>query len=147
MFCNVLVPTDGSDLSKLTIDKAIGFARESGARLTFVYVKPAFPFLLHPEASLIDAIAPTNLEQEAHRYAQEVIDLAVTAARQAGVDAEGIEVESGAPYRGIVDVAARRGCDLIFMASHGRKGIGAKLLGSEAHKVLTHTQIPLLVYH
>ena len=75
MFCNVLVPTDGSDLSKLTIDKAIGFARESGARLTFVYVKPAFPFLLHPEASLIDAIAPTNLEQEAHRYAQEVIDL------------------------------------------------------------------------
>lgn len=71
----------------------------------------------------------------------------MTAARLAGADAEGIEVESAAPYRGIVDVAARHGCDPIFMASQGRKGTGETLPGSKARKVLIYTRIPLPVYH
>jgi nucleotide-binding universal stress UspA family protein len=147
MFCHVLVPTDGSELSNLAVEKAIGFARETGAKLTFLYVNPRFPFLLHPEVSLIDAVAPVAIDQEAHRYAQEVVDAAVAAARAAGLEAEGVEVRSGAPYRGIVDVADQRHCDLILMASHHRSGLGAKLLGSETHKVLTHSKIPMLIYH
>lgn len=147
MFRHLLVPTDGSELSQRAVDRAIGFARDAGAKLTFVCVAPRFPFLLHPEVSLIDAVAPIDLQREAERHAQEVVAAAVAQARALGVDAEGVDVAGGAPYRAIIDVAGERHCDLIFMASHRRRGIGAALVGSEAQKVLTHTRIPVLVHH
>lgn len=146
MFGNVLVATDGSERSQCAVEAAVSFAAETGATLTFLNVRQRHPFLLSPETGLTDAIASANVEHEAQRYARALVDAAAEKARAAGVGATSVTVASGAPYRGIMDVAEQRGCDLIFMASHGRRGIGAILLGSEVQKVLTNSRIPVLVW-
>jgi len=146
MFKHILVATDGSQLSNQTVERAASFARETGARLTFFYAKPDYPVSFYGEGAIMDPTSPEKFAEMADKQAQEILGAAARVAGTAGVECETASVVSDIPYEAIIAEAQARGCDLIFMASHGRRGISALLLGSETQKVLTHSTIPVLVY-
>ncbi|MDR2926560.1 MAG: universal stress protein [Azoarcus sp.] len=146
MFKHVLVPTDGSPLSDTAVTRAIAFASEIGARLTFFYSQPDFPMPIYGEGALIDPTTPEQFAQSAVQEAQRILDRAKAEAEAAGVSADADSMTSETPYEAIIAAADQHGCDLIFMASHGRRGIAGLLLGSETQKVLTHSKTPVLVY-
>ncbi|NMG27375.1 universal stress protein [Aromatoleum evansii] len=146
MFKHILVPTDGSPLSESTIARAVSFAKDAGARITFFYAQPDFPMPIYGEGALIDPTTPEQFGKAAADEAKRILDAAKSAADGAGVTADTDTIVNEVPYEAIIDAAERHGCDLIFMASHGRRGIAGLLLGSETQKVLTHSKTPVLVY-
>ncbi|MBL8444345.1 MAG: universal stress protein [Zoogloeaceae bacterium] len=146
MFKHLLVPTDGSVLSDSTVARAVSFAKEAGARVTFFYAQPDFPMPIYGEGALIDPTTPEQFAQAAAEEAAAILAKAKAAADDAGVVADTDTLINEVPYEAIIDAANRHACDLIFMASHGRRGIAGLLLGSEATKVLTHSKIPVLIY-
>lgn len=146
MFKHLLVPTDGSALSDSTVARAVSFAKEAGARVTFFYAQPDFPMPIYGEGALIDPTTPEQFAQAAAEEAAAILVKAKAAADNAGVVADTDTLINEVPYEAIIDAANRHACDLIFMASHGRRGIAGLLLGSEATKVLTHSKIPVLIY-
>lgn len=146
MFKKILVPTDGSQLSADTAKRATAFAKETGAQVIFFFAKPEYPVAFYGEGALIDPTTPEQFSEMAEKQAREILDACETQARGDGVAASSVCVTSDVPYEAIIEAAASTGCDLIFMASHGRKGISGLLLGSETQKVLTHSKIPVLVY-
>ena len=146
MFKHILVPTDGSELSQETARRAISFAKEAGARITAFYAKPEYPVTYYGEGALIDPTTPEKFAELAEQQAQQVLGFVEQMSVEAGVACSKLALTSDIPYEAIIEAATESGCDLIYMASHGRRGISALLLGSETQKVLTHTQIPVLVY-
>lgn len=146
MFKHILVPTDGSQLSTDTVRRAVAFAKDAGARLTFFYCKPDYPVAFYGEGALIDPTTPEKFADMANAQAGEILSAAEAVAKQAGVVCDRASSVSEVPYEAIIEAAQDGGCDLIFMASHGRRGISGLLLGSETQKVLTHSKIPVLVY-
>lgn len=146
MFKHILVPTDGSELSFDTMKRAVGFAKEAGARITFFFAKPDYPVAFYGEGALIDPTTPEKFAEMADKQANEVLSACEAAAAEAGVACKSVSLTSDVPYEAIIDAANDAGCDLIFMASHGRRGISGLLLGSETQKVLTHSKVPVLVY-
>ena len=146
MFKHILVPTDGSDLSKETARRAVSFAKEAGARITAFFAKPEYPVSYYGEGALIDPTTPEKFAELAEQQAQETLDFVAELCTSAGVEVHKLSLTSDVPYQAIIDAATQAGCDLIFMASHGRRGFSALLLGSETNKVLTHSKIPVLVY-
>lgn len=148
MFKHVLVPTDGSELSRTAVSTAIAFAKDAGARLTFLNVvpEPPPPSSEYSDAARYDPEKPKRFLAEAEKQAREFVDPALTEAKQAGVAAEAAFVPAASPHEAIIRTAQDRNCDLIFMASRGRTGLNALLLGSETHKVLNLCKIPVLVY-
>ncbi len=146
MFKHILVPTDGSQLSLETVKRAVTFAREAGAKITFFFAKPDYPVAFYGEGALIDPTTPEKFAEMADRQAQEILANASAVAKEAGVPSANTDSVSDLPYQAIIDAANNAGCDLIFMASHGRRGFSGLLLGSETQKVLTHSTIPVLVY-
>lgn len=147
MFKHILVPTDGSQLSDDAVRKAIAFAKDSGARLTIftAVAEPPMPMTSFGEDARYDPEKPKRFTEAIERQARQILDAAVESATQSGVDADSALETSASPWQAIIRVAEDRQCDLIFMASHGRRGFDALLLGSETHKVLTHCRIPVLV--
>ena len=146
MFKHILVPTDGSALSESAVSRAVTFARASGARITFFYAQPDFPMPIYGEGALIDPTTPEQFAKSAAAEAQSILAKAKSIADADGVVAATDTVVNEVPYQAVIDAADRHGCDLIFMASHGRRGIAGFLLGSETQKVLTHSKTPVLVY-
>ena len=146
MFKHVLVPTDGSPLSDTAVTHSIAFAREIGARLTFFYSQPDFPMPIYGEGALIDPTTPEQFALSAEQEAQRILDRAKAEAEAANVPADSDTQTCETPYEAIIAAADRHGCDLIFMASHGRRGIVGLLLGSETQRVLSHSKTPVLVY-
>ena len=146
MFKNILVPTDGSELSSGTVRRAVSFAKDAGAQIVFFYAQPDFPMPIYGEGALIDPTTPEQFAQAAAGEASRILDQARAVAEAAGVNAVCDTVVNEVPYEAIIDAANRHSCDLIFMASHGRRGLASLLLGSETQKVLTHTLIPVVVY-
>lgn len=146
MFKHILVPTDGSQLSTDTAKRAVAFARETGARVTFFFAKPDYPVAFYGEGALIDPTTPEKFAEMADKQAREVLAGCEKVAAEAGVGCDSSSAVSDIPYEAIIEAADRGGCDLIFMASHGRRGFSGLLLGSETQKVLTHSKIPVLVY-
>ncbi len=146
MFKHILVPTDGSELSTGAVGKAIEFARETGARLTFFFAKPEYPVSFYGEGALVDPTTPEKFAEMAEQQARDILGAAELAARNANVACDSVASVSDVPYDAIISAATDKECDLIFMASHGRRGISGLLLGSETQKVLTHSKIPVLVY-
>ena len=146
MFKHILVPTDGSALSDSTVARAVSFAKETGARITFFYSQPDFPMPIYGERALIDPTTPEQFAKSAASEAEAILSKARGAAEAAGVACDSDTAVNEVPYEAIIDAADRHGCDLIFMASHGRRGIAGLLLGSETQKVLTHSKTPVLVY-
>lgn len=146
MFKHILVPTDGSQLSTDTVMRAISFAKEAGAKITFFFAKPDYPVAFYGEGALIDPTTPEKFAEMADRQASEILNTCEGLAKAEGVACSVLAMTNEVPYEAIIDAAERSGCDLIFMASHGRRGISGLLLGSETQKVLTHSKVPVLVY-
>lgn len=144
MFKHILVPTDGSPLSAMAVDKAVGLAKAVGARVTFVTAIE--PFHIWTDNANQLAYTREEYERVAHESAVANLAAATAAASGAGIESTTVLVESDEPYRTIIDTAKERGCDLVAMASHGRRGVAALVIGSETQKVLTHSSIPVLVY-
>ncbi|MDP2822150.1 MAG: universal stress protein [Sulfuritalea sp.] len=145
MFKHILVPTDGSQLSSDTAKRAIAFAKETRAKVTFFFAKPDYPVAFYGEGALIDPTTPDKFAEMAEKQAKEILAAHEAAAKAEGVVSAAISSVSDIPYEAIIAAAEEAGADLIFMASHGRRGISGFLLGSETQKVLTHSKIPVLV--
>ncbi|MES2226695.1 MAG: universal stress protein [Burkholderiaceae bacterium] len=142
MFKCILVPTDGSDITAKAVTTAIGLARSVGAQLQTIGVKEPFPY------SAISEMQPTPPQEffdAQERIAAARVKAVVDLCQQAGVPCQSQTVEALHPWEAIIEHAQRTGCDLIVMASHGRRGVSALLLGSETQKVLTHSKVPVLV--
>jgi nucleotide-binding universal stress UspA family protein len=143
MHRHILIPTDGSELSQNAIDYGMALAKSVNAKVTVLTVSTPFHTF---------AVEPGMITDTAEHYAKRMATLAAKylnvakeAALAAGVSCETMHVEHDQPYLAIIETAARKSCDLIVMASHGRRGISAVVLGSETVKVLTHSTIPVLV--
>lgn len=146
MFKHILVPTDGSQFSQDAARRAVSFAKEAGARITAFYAKKEASEIFWDKATWATLPEPSQIDESAEQEAQQVLDSVKNLCKDAGVDCAKLTKTCDAVYKGIIDAATQSGCDLIFMASHGRRGIEALLLGSETVKVLTHSKIPVLVY-
>ena len=142
MYQRILVPTDGSDVTAKAIETAVSLAKVLGARIETLSVKEPFPYSAISE---IQPIAPQEYFDAQERIAQRRVQQVVAACAAAGLGCEAHTAEALHPYEAIIAHAGQRGCDLIVMASHGRRGMSALLLGSETQKLLTHTTIPVLV--
>ena len=142
MFKHILVPTDGSDITAKAIATALALAKSVGAQLHTISAKEPFPY------SAISEMQPTPPQEffdAQERIASQRVAAVVTLCEAAGVTCHAHTVEALHPWEAIIDHARRMECDLIVMASHGRRGVSALLLGSETQKVLTHTKVPVLV--
>ena len=144
MFKHILLPTDGSSTSEKAIAGGIAMAKESGARITGLYVCPEFHIFTYNTESLEGTAQQFALDTAQH--ATKFLAFIENAARQAGVECNTLRMTSDYPYEAIISAARETKCDLIAMASHGRKGVKGFLLGSETQKVLIHSDIPVLVY-
>ena len=146
MYKHILVPTDGSKLSNAAAKSAAKLAGEVGAKITAVYVIQPYAPPADPEAiAFYNAYGAKEYAEATKKTAKQAIDKVRAAAAAAKVPVDGVAVTAPAPWRAIVELAGQKKCDLIVMASHGRKGLEALLLGSETQKVLTHTKTPVLV--
>lgn len=142
MFQRILVPTDGSDITVKAIDRAIGLARLTGASIEAVAAKDPFPYAAVSE---IQPIAPQEYYDAQERIAQQRLQAVASACESAGIACRTHSIEALHPWQAIIDHAKQSGCDLIVMASHGRRGMSALLLGSETQRVLIHTTLPVMV--
>ncbi|GAB7549897.1 universal stress protein [Cupriavidus sp. 8B] len=143
MFKHVLLPTDGSDLSRRATVAAIEFAKSIDAKITAFTCMDEYPFLQSSDAG---HQTRKTFKEHAEADARARLNQIVAAAEAEGVACGTDMTTSSAPYKDIVEAATRHGCDVIFMASHGRRGLAGLLVGSETQKVLTHCTIPILVY-
>jgi len=144
MYKNILIPTDGSELAGKAVQYGITFAKEIGAVVTVLTVTAPFHvFALDP---LVVEDTPDQYRKRIQELTAKMLGAFANAAKAAGVTCETVQVEHEHPYQAIIDTARSKGCDLIVMASHGRRGISAIVLGSETVKVLTHSKIPVLVH-
>jgi nucleotide-binding universal stress UspA family protein len=143
MFKHILIPTDGSERSARSIAAGLNLAAVLGAKVTVLVATPPIP----PVAleGLSTPVRNQELEQNATDYAKRCLDVASEAAFAASVQCETIHVKHDRPWAAIIETAERMQSDLIVMASHGRAGVAAIVLGSETYKVLTHSKIPVLV--
>jgi nucleotide-binding universal stress UspA family protein len=145
LYKNILIPTDGSELAAKAVEQDVLFAKEIGAKITAMTVTEPFHLLSVAPSQL--EYTPIEYKKRAEAYAEKVLGIVSAAAKLAGVGCETLHVEHEQHvYQAIIDAAASRRCDLILMASHGRRGVSAVVLGSETVKVLTHSKIPVLVY-
>ncbi|MCX8115342.1 MAG: universal stress protein [Burkholderiaceae bacterium] len=143
MFRKILVPTDGTELSAKAINGAVEVARQLGAQVVGVTVIEPYSY------SSLSEYRPESFEDyeaRMEKVARQRLEKLESVAKAANVPVETVIARSFSPYEAIIETAKERGCDAIFMASHGRRGLNAVLLGSETQKVLTHSTIPVMVY-
>ncbi len=144
MFKHILLPTDGSKLSERSVREGIRMAKQLKASVTALHVIPK----VHAFDYQMDMLAKEGkgYEEERAEQAEGYLRFVKKSAASADVKCDVMHVVSDQPYKAIIKAAGQRDCDLILMASHGRKGIEGLLLGSETQKVLTHSKVPVLVY-
>ena len=141
VYKRILIPTDGSELSERAVNYGIDFAKAANAQVTAITVSTPFHAVAFEPVDTLESFT-TRMSRVAAKWLAYVQDVAAAA----GVSCETVHVQHEHPYKAIIDTATDRGCDLIVMASHGRRGLSAIVLGSETVKVLTHSTIPVLVY-
>jgi nucleotide-binding universal stress UspA family protein len=148
MFRHLLVPTDGTALSAKAVAAAIAMASAASARVTVLHVVEPYPLqgAWAAEGSVIAELQPEAYERRSRDYAEQVLASVAAAAAAASVDCQTLGVVEHSAAQAIIATAQEEGCDLIVMASHGRRGFKSFLLGSETQKVLTHSTIPVLIY-
>jgi nucleotide-binding universal stress UspA family protein len=144
MFKHILVPTDGSKLSEKAIRHAISFAKDAKAKVTALHVIPKFHTFSY-QTEMLEA-TEQEYEKSGEEHAKRYLKFAQRVAGNAGVECDVAHASSDQPYKEIIKAAEKKGCDLILMASHGRRGIEGFLLGSETQKVLTHSRTPVLIF-
>jgi len=146
MYKHILIPTDGSPQSRKAIAGGVALAKAIGAKVTGIFAAPpATPILYRnnmPAGLATMADQKRIIDESAARY----LDIIDQAAKKAGVPCEVVTVTSDYPADIILATAKKKKCDLIVMATHGRRGISGVLLGSETQRVVTHAEIPVLVY-
>lgn len=143
MFNTILVPTDGSPLSDKAIGTAVEFAREHGSKLIMMSV--AEPYMFSALDNSYNSADAALYEEKTQQKAMQHIEKAIDAAQAIHVSCDTYVALSFSPYEEIIKAANKFKCDVIFMASHGRKGLNKLFLGSETQKVLAHSSIPVLV--
>ena len=142
MYKRILVPTDGSEITAKAVQAAIELAKVSGGEMFALSVKEPFPYSAISE---MQPVPPQEFYDAQERIASDRVKAAAEACQGAGVPCQTHTVEALHPWEAILDHAKAQQCDVIVMASHGRRGVAALLLGSETQKVLTHTGTPVLV--
>jgi nucleotide-binding universal stress UspA family protein len=144
MYKNILIPTDGSELANKAVEHGIVLAKAISAKITVVTVTlPFHVFTLDPQ---VVEETSNQYKERIQRHANGTLSAVATKAKAAGVPCDIIHLEHEHVYQAIIDSAKAKDCDLIAMASHGRRGVSAMILGSETFKVLTHSRIPVLVH-
>ena len=146
MFKHILIPTDGSEVSRKAVVAGIGLAKAVGAKVTAFYAAPSATPIVYKHFLPVGYMTPQKHAQAIKRAAAHYLEAAAKAAAAAGVACDTISQTSDFPADAILAAAAKRKCDLIYMASHGYRGVKAVLLGSETQKVLAHAKIPVLVH-
>jgi len=141
MYKNILIATDGSDLSASAVKEGVYLAKALAAKVTAVIVSEPFHWF---DPNMVEG-AEAAYREGSNQTAARILGAAADAAKAMGVACETVHVEEERPYVAIIDTAKAKNCDLIVMASHGRRGMSAVILGSETVKVLTHSKIPVLV--
>jgi nucleotide-binding universal stress UspA family protein len=142
VYSTILFPTDGSDITAKALAAALGLAQLCKAQLHALAVTDPFPY---GAISEMQPTPPQTFLDAQGRIAHARLQTVMDAAKAAGVPCTGHTVEASHPWQAILDLAVEQHCDLIVMASHGRRGVSALLLGSETQKVLTHSTLPVLV--
>lgn len=145
MYQRILVATDGSDLSKTAVRSAVELAAAVGAELVALYVVPRYPVSYFEGGITISVQDIARTEKQWSDKGQAVVDEVQKEAQSLGVKARGVVAQSDLVAESIMSAATKHNCDLVVMASHGRKGIKRVLLGSETQHVLTHSTVPVLV--
>ncbi|MCU0898007.1 MAG: universal stress protein [Burkholderiales bacterium] len=146
MFKHILIPTDGSEISRRAIAGGIGLAKAVGARVTALYAAPTATPVVYKHFLPVGYTTPEKHAKAIKRAAAHYLGVAEAAAKAAGVPCETVFVTDDFPANAILAAAKKGKCDLIYMASHGHRGVSAVLLGSETQKVLTGAKIPVLVH-
>lgn len=146
MYKNILVPIDGSRLSEKAAKEAVGLAKATGAKLTLFHCVADFPAPVYAESAILASqVTAGEFRKEAVKHAEQVLAKAAKKLEGTGLVVDTTHAVSDMPWDAIVSAAAKKKCDLIVMASHGRRGLSGFLLGSETQKVLTHSKVPVLV--
>jgi nucleotide-binding universal stress UspA family protein len=147
MYAHILIATDGSELAQRGLDHGLSLANGLGAKVTVLNVSEPAPIfasagMYGPVATAEDIVA---YQKAGEAYGAKVLDAAMAQAEKLGVNAEAVHVEEMWAAEAINQIAKDHGCDLIVMASHGRRGLGRLILGSQTVDVLTNSQVPVLV--
>jgi nucleotide-binding universal stress UspA family protein len=145
MYKHLLVPVDGTKLSLKALDEAGTLAKALGSKITAVTVSPVYPMLVSGDGYVLDLNSPSEWETTTAKQADRIRLVVEKRAAAKGLKVAFVTVTFDGPYLGIIETARKKKCDLIVMASHGRRGFSGFLLGSETTKVLTHSKIPVLV--
>ena len=146
MYKHILIPTDGSPASLRAAKAGVELARATGARVTAFFAAPTPTPVVYDGLLPVGYMTPDQHAEVIARAAAKYLGVVADLAKAAGVPCESVHVTSDFPAEAIIECARQRKCDLIFMASHGRRGLSGVLLGSETQKVLTHSKIPVAVY-
>jgi len=144
MYKHILIATDGSDLAEKAVAGGLALAKAIGAKATVLTVTEPFHTLSFVPSQVM--YTPETYSAHAKEFAHRILEIVQARAEAAGVNCETVWLEHEHPYEAIIDAAKGRECDLIVLASHGRSGISAVVLGSQAVKVLTHSVLPVLIY-
>ncbi|QVL54141.1 MAG: universal stress protein [Cyanobium sp. M30B3] len=142
---HLLVPTDGSEISERAVDQAVSLAGALGARLRILHVQVSFPISLVGVGELVEPSTVDALMAATQQRAEAILHQAMAQAAAAGVEAEQSLLVNPQPHQAILEEARAHGCDLIVMASHGRRGLEGLLIGSETQRVLSQSSCPVLV--
>lgn len=151
MYKHILVSTDGSELSNRAVQEAVKLARCTGGKLTVFHAMPEYMPVYYGEAAMlapggVEAVfSKESFDQQTQQQADAALDAARRIAAEAGVVIDVLAERHDGPANAVLKKVADLGCDAIVMASHGRRGLSALLLGSETVKVLTHCKTPVLV--
>lgn len=147
MYRHILIATDGSELGAKGVEAGINLAKQLGARVTIVTVTEMWDSANIAASAMwmADARPIQEYENAAADGARKVLDAAAAAAKTAGVSADVAHIKDKHPAEGIIQAAGERGADLVVMASHGRRGLGRLILGSQTTEVLVHSKVPVLV--
>lgn len=143
MYKHLLVPVDGTPLGSVTVQQAVAYARDAGARITFLHVRPDLAGT--GEGTLLHAMDPADFERAATGDSNVLLARAAASAAAAQVACNTLAVVSDHPHEAIHEAARTQGCDLVFMSSHGRRGLSGLLAGSVTVKLLELTTLPVLV--
>jgi nucleotide-binding universal stress UspA family protein len=145
MYRNILVATDGSRLSAKAVTHAIELARALGAKLTAFHASPDYPMPAYADGVMYDPVSPKEYAALCKKEADRILSAVGAKAKAVGIRFTAEQAIAAAPWNAILAAARKQKCDAIVMASHGRRGVSALLLGSETQKVLTHSKLPVIV--
>jgi len=146
MYKHILIPTDGSEVAEKAVTAGIDFARDAGAKVTLFTAVPEYQPPSETQVLARNVISVADHARESERLANGILAPAAEKARAASLAFDTAYSQNDQPWQAIIDAANRHGCDAIFMASHGRKGLAAVWHGSQTREVLTHSKVPTLVY-